>query len=1177
MADQKKKNLREFGLTTLAVDNGTSVFLLTMMILIFGLQAYNNMPKEQFPEISLPTVYVNTPYFGNSAEDIENLVTRPIEKELQSVDRIKDVRSTSIQDFSVITAEFESDVDIDEAVRKVKDAVDKAKGELPSDLDREPDVRDVNLSELPIVTINISGDYSNDELRNFAEYLQDKVEAIDEISQAEIKGALEREVQVDVDLLKMESMKVSFSDIQEAISKENVTMSAGELVKNDFRRAIRVIGEFQTVDDLEKMIVKSERQNPIFLKDIAKVTYGFKDRTSIARMDGLPVISLDVIKRQGENLLNASDKIKVVLDEARAQLPGDLKISLFNDQSINTRNQVSNLENSIISGVILVTLVLLFFLGLRNASFVGLAIPLSMLMGILILSILGITMNIVVLFSLILALGLLVDNAIVVVENIYRYFQEGYSPWDAAKYGAAEVAMPIIASTATTLAAFIPLAFWPGISGSFFQYLPLTLIIVLSSSLFVALVINPVFTSRFMKVDERADDPAVRKRKRRNALIMVGSLVGLGVFFQILGLVFGVGPAPSTDSTASTAEANTGFYVNWYAFRNFTLLAAGITAINVFLLRPASFSFQNNFLPILEGAYDRFIRFALRVPIWIFGGSFVLLFLAIALLAWKSPKVDFFPNPDPLYVNAFVELPLGSDIEATNKVMAELEGRVMRALKPYQVAVEAVLSQIGENTSDPNTPPEPGASPHKARLTVSFVPYEERQGISTYDAMNEIREAVRGLPGVQIAVDKNAAGPAQGKPINLEIQGEEIDQLALLSDDLVNHINSFQIPGIEELQADIKIGKPELRVNINREAARRYEVSTVDIANAIRTAVYGREVSQFKVGEDEYPIFVRLDEKYRYDVDNLLNQRVTFRSRATGNVNQVPISAVASVRYTSTYSAVKRKNMDRVITLFSNVVAGYNANEIIGELDEIMQDYPLPDGFTYEFTGQQQQQAEDSEFLGRAFIIALFAIFIIIVAQFNSLISPFIIVLSVLFSTIGVFLGYVATGMDVYIVLTGVGIISLAGVVVNNAIVLIDYTDLLMKRRMVARGVKDKIDLEKQDVKDAIIKAGSTRLRPVLLTAITTILGLVPLAIGFNMNFFTLVTRLDPQIFVGGDNVAFWGPLAWTVIYGLFFATFLTLVVVPVMYWLAYRAQTGLVRLFQRDKKEDTSRIVPAE
>lgn len=1153
MAEQNKKaEQRKFWLTSFAVDNGTSIFLLTFMVLLFGLRGYNAMPKEQFPEVALPTVYVNTPYFGNSAEDIENLITRPIEKELQSVDRVKDIRSTSIQDFSVITAEFESDMDIDDAVRKVKDAVDKAKSELPNDLDQEPTVLDVNLSELPIMTVNISGDYSNDQLRNFAEYLEDKIEAVDEISKVELKGALEREVKVDVDVLKMESMRVSFNDIQQAIAQENVTMSAGELVKDDFRRAIRVVGEFEDVEELENMIVKSERQNSIYLKDFAKVTYGFKDRTSIARMDGLPVISLDVIKRQGENLLNAADKIKVILEETRGELPADLKISTFNDQSVNTRDQVNNLENSIISGVILVTLVLLFFLGLRNASFVGLAIPLSMLMGILILQLTGTTMNIVVLFSLILALGLLVDNAIVVVENIYRYMQNGYSAWDSAKYGASEVALPIIASTATTLAAFLPLAFWPGISGSFFQYLPLTLIMVLTSSLFVALVINPVFTSRFMRVDERADDPAVRRRRRRNALLLSGVLLGV----SLLG--YGL---------------NAAFPIDLFWLGNLAALGFLITLLNFFVLRPSAFYFQNRVLPILEQGYDRFIRWALAIPGWIFGSTFALLIAAALLLAANQPKVEFFPETDPLYVNAFVELPLGSDIEATNRVMRELESRVMKTLQPYQVAVEAVLSQIGENTSDPNRPPEPGASPHKARLTVSFVPYQEREGISTWDVMNEIREAVRGIPGVKISVDRNADGPAQGKPINLEVQGEDINVLAQLSEDVVNYINGYQIPGIEELQADVKIGKPELRININRDAARRYEVSTMDIANSIRTAVYGREVSKFKDGEDEYPIFVRLDESYRYDVDNLLNQRITFRSPATGNINQVPISAVADVEYSSTYSAVKRKNLDRVITIFSNVVEGYNANEIVAEIDEAMQQYPLPAGYSYEFTGQQQQQAEDQEFLNTAFLIAVFSIFIIIVAQFNSVISPFIIILSVLFSTIGVFLGYVISGMDISIVLTMVGIISLAGVVVNNAIVLIDYINLLVKRRRIAEGKENMLQLKSSHVREAIIGAGAVRLRPVLLTAITTILGLIPLAIGFNFNFFTLITDLDPQVFVGGDNAAFWGPLAKTIIYGLVFATFLTLVVVPVMYWLAYRIKAWVASLLN---KED-AQLVRAE
>jgi multidrug efflux pump subunit AcrB len=588
--------------------------------------------------------------------------------------------------------------------------------------------------------------------------------------------------------------------------------------------------------------------------------------------------------------------------------------------------------------------------------------------------------------------------------------------------------------------------------------------------------------------------------------------------------------------------------------RNLMGFAFVITLVNYFLLRPAAFTFQNNFLPILENIYDKFIRAALRFPFLVFGGTFVLLFAAIALLVVRTPKVIFFPTADPIYINVFVELPLGTDIEATNAQMKEIEETVEEVVQPYRGIVEAVLSQIGENTSDPNSPPEPGASPNKGRITVSFVPSEERDGISTFQIMEEIRRSVRKFPGVEIVVDKNADGPATGKPINIEVSGDEMDQLAILSEKLISFINSKNIPGIEQLKADISIGKPELIVNVDRDAARRYEVSTFEVANAIRTAVFGTEVSKYKEGQDDYPIMVRLDEKYRNNIEDLLTQRIVL-----GGGTQVPISAVADIEYSSTYSAVKRKNLDRAITIYSNVLQGYNANEIITQIDDYLATYDFPEGVSYEFTGEQQQPAEDLTFLFGAFALALVTIFLMIVAQFNSVLSPIIIVLSILFSTIGVFLGYAFSGRDISVVFTGVGIISLAGVVVNNAIVLIDYIKLVTKEKVEQKGLSNSFELEKDEVKEAIVKGGATRLRPVLLTAITTVLGLVPLAIGFNINFFTLVSELDPKIFIGGDNAAFWGPMAWTVIYGLVFATFLTLIVVPAMYWLSYRL-TGWVR-----------------
>ncbi len=1131
------QNKRTFSLTNLAVDNATTVFLLTIMILIFGLYAYEQVPKEQFPEVSFPQVFVNTPYFGNSAEDIESLITRPLEKELQSVDGLKKITSSSVQDFSVITVEFNSDEDIDEAVRRTKDAVDKAKPELPTDLDTDPTILEINASDFPIVTVNMAGDFPPDELRRYAERMEDELEDIDGISEVDLKGVQEREIEIAVDVRKMESLEIGFQDIENAIGSENLTLSGGEIKNNGVRRAIRVVGEYNNAEELANTIIKNERQRLVYLRDIATVKFGYEEPKSIARADGLPVISLDIIKKSGENLLRISDDIKETVARVQAEIPDGVDVTFFNDQSNQTRSEVDNLENSIISGVILVVLVLLFFLGLRNALFVGIAIPLSMLMGILWIWLSGVTLNIVVLFALILALGLLVDNGIVIVENIYRYMQQGKAPDNAAKYGAGEVAWPIIASTATTLAAFSPLAVWPGIVGEFMKYFPITLILVLVSSLIVALVINPVLARTFMKVDERAATQAGRKRRMRGTLITAAVMMVVGV----IGLLAGV---------------------QWLF--NLMVIATIVSLVYFFLLRPASFVFQDRFLPWLENKYNGVIRFSLRWSKTMIAGTLGLFLLSFLLTAIKPPVVEFFPSADPLYVNAFVEMPIGTDITETDRVARVIEDRFLDLLRPYADVTEAVLTQIGENTSDPNTPPEPGLTPNKARITVSFVPFRERGNVSTRDLMEEMREAVRGIPGAKITVDKNADGPPTGKPINLEVSGEDLDRLIPLGEEVISYINNQGIPGIEQLTADVKLGKPELLVKVDREAARRFGLSTFQIASALRTSVYGKEISKYKLGEDEYPIFIRLREQDRNQVDRLLDQRITFRDPTNGQISQVPISTVASVEYTSSYSAIRRKDLDRVITISSNVLDGYVGNDVVPLIDAAMQDFDLPQGFSFEFTGEQQQQQEDVGFLLGAFVFALFLIFIIIVAQFNSISSPFIILTSVILSTIGVLLGYFFFGGTFSVVFTGVGIISLAGVVVNNAIVLIDYTTLLMKEKVEQLGLEKISDLGLDDIHHSIVEGGATRLRPVLLTAITTVLGLIPLAIGFNFDFFSFVATWDGRFFLGGDNTAIWGPMAWTVIYGLVFATFLTLVVVPVLMWLIYKTRRGMKDRYRR-------------
>ncbi len=1138
---EPKNNIEEkrtFGLTNLAVDNKVSVYFLTFMFILFGFFTYVTMPKEAYPEIVFPQMFINTVYFGNSAEDIESLISRPLEKELNAISEIKKVTSSSMQDYSLIVTEFPSDVDLEVAKQKIKDAVDKAKSELPNDLTQDPEIIEVNFSEIPIMVVNISGDFPNEVLKSYADILQDRIEDLDEVSEAAIKGAKEREVQINVNLMKMEATQTSYDDIANAFRAENITMSGGEVVANDFRRTVRIVGEFENVKDMENLIIKSENENPIYLRDIATVKFDYQEPTSIARSDMLPVISLDIIKEKGENVLDAADKVKAIATDAQDNLvPEGMKISIFNDISNQTRDTISNLENSIISGVILVVLVLLFFLGLGNSLFVGLAIPLSMLMGFMLVNILDYSLNMVVQFSMILALGMLVDNAIVVVENIYRYIQNGYSGIEAAKLGTGEVALPIIASTATTVAAFLPLAFWPGLMGEFMKYLPITLILVLGSSLFVALVINPVFTSTFMKVTKRAEDSATQRRRIMNTIIFTVVLICVAIACHFADIIWA---------------------------RNIFIITVGLNILYQIFLRPASFFFQDKVLPFIEKVYNRFISAALYkfVPVLIFVGTFGLLIFSMGLLGSNMPKVEFFPSADPLYVNVFVEMPMGNDIEATNKVMKQIEEKVEKAVEPNKDIVEAILAQIGENTSDPNSPPTFGASPHRARLTVAFVPYVERGGKSTYDVMEDIRASVQDIAGAQIVVDRDANGPPVGKPINIEITGDDIDELALLSEDIIKFINDQNIGGVEELQADVKIGKPEMTVNINREAARRYGVSTYAIADGIRTSIFGKEVSKFKEDEEEYPIQVRAAESTRNNMTSILNQKVTFRNPANGRISQVPIASVADIDYASTFSSINRKDKERVITVFSNVLEndGYNANEVVSEIKDVMEEYKMPVGYKYKFTGEQEEQAKEMEFLSTAFMLAIFMIFLIIVAQFNSIISPFIIILSILFSTIGVLFGYVFSGMDIVVIMTGIGIISLAGIVVNNAIVLVDYINLVVKRKRLAMGYENMSQLSHEEIKDAIIQGGETRLRPVLLTAITTVLGLLPLAMALNINFFTLITEFDPQIYFGGDSASFWGVMAWTVIYGLVFSTFLTLIVVPVMYWLAYRMKTLISR-----------------
>ncbi|MFN4233287.1 MAG: efflux RND transporter permease subunit [Bacteroidia bacterium] len=1116
-----QQNDKGFFLTNWSLKNKTSVIIITLLIIFFGVGSYISMPKDLFPELKMPTIYVRTVYPGNSPIDIENLITRPLEKQIKSVDGIKNLKSTSVQDNSAIFVEFNTDVDVEEALNDVKDAVDKAKKDLPSDLDMDPMVMDIDFSEFPIMNINISGDYSLDDLKKYAEDLQDELENLDEIKRVDLKGALKREINIIVDLPRMEAMELTFNDIENAVKFENMTISGGDILLGENRRNIRVVGEFKNVSDIENIIVKHEMEKIVYLRDIAKVVDGYEEPKSFARLDGLPVVSLDVIKKSGENLLEATDKINLLIAEfKKTRFPADLQVTITNDQSQNTRNQISNLENSIIMGVILVVLVLLFFIGLRNSMFVGIAIPLSMFMSFAILSVMGVSMNLVVLFSLILALGMLVDNAIVVVENVYRlYAEKGMSPMRAAWNGVGEIAVPIISSTATTLAAFFPLLFWKDLMGEFMKFLPMTLIIVLSASLFVALVVNPVFLANYIKKEDAEYKPNLQKTLKYFGIFLVS-----GLFFLIIG------------------KASIG-----NLFFAFSIL----TFINTYGLRPASIWFQNKLLPRLENLYERTLRYWLtgKRPVLLIAVYLPLLMVfSFILLGVRAPKVLFFPENEPKYINVFIEAPIGTDIVATDSIVKKIENQIFQLTKDYKDIISSIVSNVGEGSNDPNEGPSQGNTPNKARITISFVEFNKRNGKKSSDVMKMLSENVKDYPGIRISVDKNNEGPPVGKPINLEIIGEDFDKLLYLTDDIQRKIEAENIPGIEGLKIDLEVSKPEMIVSIDREKARMFGLSTAQIGTALRNALFGKEISKFKDGEEEHPIQLRLDDYYRYNIAALMNQKITFRDPTNGRISQVPISSVATFYNSNTYGSVKRKDLDRVITISSNVLEGYNATEINNKLKEILASYPMPEGYSYKFTGEQEEQAKSMAFLTNALLIAVALITLILVSQFNSVIKPFIIMISVFFSTIGVFLGLSIFNMEFVIMMTGIGIVSLAGIVVNNAIVLIDYTDLVRKCKREEKNMDDDDILPLEEAKEAIVEAGKTRLRPVLLTAITTVLGLVPLATGMNIDFFGLFERFEPDFYTGGDNAIFWGPMSWTVIFGLTFATFLTLVAVPAMY-----------------------------
>jgi len=1116
------------------INNRTSIYILTVIITLVGLISYINLPKEQFPEVKFPQIIVQTINPGTSPENMENLVSKPIEKQLKNITGIKKVTSNSFQDFSVVIAEFNTDVKVEKAKQDVKDAVDKAKSDqngLPKNLPNEPEVKDIDVSEFPIRFVNIYGNFDVSRLEKYADRIKDRIEGLKEIKRVDKVGGLDREIQINVDLFKMQSAQLSFRDIQNAVAYENVEATPGIVKVDGEQRIISLKKVFKTADEIGNVVVKNPQGSSIYLKDIAAVKDTFKEQESFARLNTKNVITLNVIKASGKNLIEASDKIDAIIKEMqKEELPKELSVVVTGDQSDATRTTLHDLINTIIIGFALVTFILMFFMGTTNAIFVAMSVPLSCAIAFMVLPGIGFTLNMIVLFSFLLALGIVVDDAIVVIENSHRVFHEEKLPIkEAVKKATGEVFVPVLTGTITTLLPFIPLAFWKGVIGSFMFYLPITLIITLIASLLVAYIINPVFAVDFM-TEKEYDGKQKIKWTKGTTITSIG--------FMVVALI--------------------AHFAGSHGFGNFTIFMWLLFLLNKFVLVKWIHSFQTKVWPAVQRGYMRLLAWALDHRAISFSSVIVLLVVSVLLTMARSPKVLFFPSAEPNFAYVYLTMPEGTDQEKTNEVLKQLETKVYNTLEMDPLKersnplVTSVISNVKVGATDQNSG-EIGDYPNRGKITISFVKFAERDGKSTQALLDKLRENIKDIPSAKITVDKENAGPPTAKPILIELTGENLDSLIASSKRLKKYIDNKQIAGVEELKSDFQANKPEIVFDLSRARMNIEGISTGMIAGDLRTAMFGTEISRFKDVNDDYPITLRLNENQRNNIDIINNLNMTYRDMAMGGaVRQVPIGSFVDLKYGNTYGGIKRKDEKRIITLSSNVLSDYNPNEVVAAVQsEVDQFYP-PTGVSIKMGGEQEEQKETMGFLGTAMAISMILIFLVLITQFNSFSRTVIIMSEILLSIIGVLLGIGIFNMDFVIVMTGIGIVALAGIVVRNGILLIEFAD-----KKLAEGLPPR---------EALMEAGRTRMTPVILTATATMIGLVPLAVGLNMDFTLLFQTGNPHIFFGGDSVAFWGPLSWTMIFGLGFATVITLIIVPVMMLMALNRKEKILAFLKKNK-----------
>ena len=1136
---KKSSEYKEFKPSSWAIETSTLIYVIIFVFLFLGISAYFSMPRENYPEIKENRIFVSSVFPGNTAEDIERLITDPLEEELKGVKNLVDIISTSRENVSLINVEFDEGISNENAKIQVKDKVDAitSGADWPTfnNSKVEPNVFELTLSEeIPILNVGLTGDLPIEEMKYFAELLKDKIEQMSEIKEVALRGVQEFEVEVAVDLLKMTASSVSFNDIINTIQRENNTLSAGSIEGDGLRKNLRVLGEINNPEDLNDFVIKTQK-GVVYLGDISTISFQEKEKNSYARSNGKKALILDIKKRSGKNLILTVDKIRKLIKDVKSNdFPNTIDVEISNDQSNTTKNIVSDLVNNIIFGVILVVTVLMFFLGFRNSLFVGFAIPMSMLMSFMILNFLGSTINTMVLFGLIMGMGMLVDNGIVVVENAYRLMEkEGMSKIEAAKKGIGEIASPIIVSTATTVAAFIPLGFWPGTIGEFMIYFPFTLSIVLGSSLVVAIFFNSMLISKFMSTK----DKIIRRKKLKKVSFLL-SVIGIPLIFFPGGLR-GVGTL-------------------------LLLLNTLLWAYKLFIKKWALY-FRTVLLVRLEKHYTRLLGLSLsgKVPFLLLSSTIALLFSSFIILGISAPKVEFFPENEPQQIFIYIEYPEGTSINKTNRISKLIEQDVLKTINNSKYLddgknfmIDSNVTFVGLGSQNPEI--DNGGDqdmPHKSKITITTSQFKNRRGLSSENLRKDIQKELKDkYAGVLVSVEKDAKGPPSGYPVNIEIVGENYDELIQTAENLKSYLIKENIPGVEELKIDVTKSKPGIVINIDRKKAGSLGITAGQIGQQLRGSVFGEKAGVYKIDGEDYEINVRFNKDNRNFIDKLLDQYIVFRDQATGKIKEIPLSTMVTFKNSLSFNSIKHRDLKRVVTLYSPILAGYNGNEVVANVKQSISNYDLiKPSIDLRFTGEIEEQDKNMNFLLGALASALGMILFLLVLQFNSISNPIIILLSIFLSFTGVLYGISIFNMPFVIMMTMMGIIALSGIVVNNGVVLIDYTQLLIAREKESTGISFNNLLSKSKVKEAIIKGGAARLRPVILTAITTILGLIPLATGLNIDFFSLITEWDPKIFIGGDNVIFWGPLAWTVIFGLTFATFLTLFIVPSCFYLVYQ------------------------